>query len=316
MTETGIINIVHDDYVVPVNVKDDIEWTLSRQGSPGKLKFTIINPSSNISEGDVVQFFWDSKPVFYGFLFSRTTNKLGQWECVAYDQIRYLKNKDTIVFEDADTPDLIYWIEGVFGVKFGKNRLANYKFTKVESNKSGLDMIGDFCDEILINKKQMFVLYDNFGSLEFMDIEKDMQVNYLVDENTSEDFDYTISIDDQTYNRIKLISKDSKEQVTMSIDQYIKKWGLLQLYEEVDKTPTEWDVRQLLDVYGRPSKKLKIKNAKGNFNVRAGCWFPVVLDLGIEKVQCPLIVEQITHHFKADNYTMDMTLRGGGGFVA
>ena len=42
---------------------------------------------------------------------------------------------------------------------------------------------------------------------------------------------------------------------------------------------------QLLEKYNRKTKKLSVKNAFGDIQVRAGCLIPVMLDLGYETKQ-------------------------------
>ncbi len=77
-------------------VKEGIQWNTERYGSPSSLKFTVIkDPSLNFSEGDAVRMKVDNQEVFYGFVFTKKRSKDESIDVVAYDQMRYLKNKDT-----------------------------------------------------------------------------------------------------------------------------------------------------------------------------------------------------------------------------
>lgn len=75
--------------------------------------------------------------------------------------------------------------------------------TIVEENQTLFDMIQNALDETLMNTKQLYVLYDDAGKLTLKNINT-MKLNLLIDEETGENFSYESSIDEQTYNKIKL----------------------------------------------------------------------------------------------------------------
>ena len=83
-----------------------IEW--ERKGQPGKLTFEVVKtPGLSFQEGDPCRFSVDGTPVFYGFVFekSRKGNNPNVIKCVVYDQLYYLKNKDTY----ADLTQKLRW---------------------------------------------------------------------------------------------------------------------------------------------------------------------------------------------------------------
>ena len=314
MTQDSLF-IVHEDKKQYPAIEDGVQWELSRQGEPGKLTFNLVyDDEIEIEEGDAIGFQWDGNNVFYGYLFSRSKSKDGTVECTAYDQLRYLNNSDTISFDKMDSPELFNLIADSYGLSLGTIEKTGYRFTQIEDDKTIFDMVGDFTDEVLINKQRMYVLYDDFGELNYRDVESAMGVGYLLTASTASDYEYEVSIDDQTYNRI-IITSDSGDSDVASDHDSIYKYGLLQYSPNVANVYNGL-AKQILELYNRPSKTLKVTDAFGDTRVRAGCWIPVNLDLGYEIVSCPLIVEQVTHKFYADNYTMDLTLIGGKGFVA
>ena len=76
-------------------VEEGIQWTTERTGSPSILKFTVVKDQDiSFQEGDAVRMKVDGKNVFYGFIFKKKRNKEHHIEVTAYDQLRYLKNKD------------------------------------------------------------------------------------------------------------------------------------------------------------------------------------------------------------------------------
>jgi ApbE superfamily uncharacterized protein (UPF0280 family) len=67
----------------------------------------------------------------------------------------------------------------------------------------------------------------------------------------------------------------------------------------------------LLKLYNSKTRNLKIKNAFGDIQVRAGSLLIVNLSLGDSKVKNFMLVEKVKHTFKLDFHQMDLTLRGG-----
>ena len=163
------------------------------------------------------------------------------------------------------------------------------------------------------------MLYDNFGKLTLKNIE-DMKVNYIVMPATAENFDYSTSIDGETYNQIKL-SYDNKETGKRDIyiamhSENINKWGLLQMYEKVQSgTGIPDRALAMLSLYNRKSRSLSIKNALGDLDVRAGSSVGVALNLGDIEVNSFFICEKVTHTFKGDMHLMDLSLRGSDFIV-
>ena len=89
-------------------VEEGIEWTTQRRGSPGKLTFNMVYDTAiKISEGAAVRLKVDGKPVFFGFIFSQKRDKNQIITVTAYDQLRYLKNKDTYVYENKTASQFI-----------------------------------------------------------------------------------------------------------------------------------------------------------------------------------------------------------------
>ena len=303
-------------------LKEGIEWTTQRRSTPGKLTFSVINDGlADFSEGSAVRLRIDNKNVFFGFVFAQNRDKGPLISVTAYDQLRYLQNKDTYVYENKTASQLVDMIAKDFSLKVGT--LENTGFvipSRVEDNTSLFDMIENALDLTLQNKKEMYVLYDDFGKLTLKNI-SNMYVGesgkyLMIDEQTGENFDYTSSIDNDTYNKIKLTydNEDTgKREVYIAQDSSnMNRWGVLQYYDTLSKGENgQAKADALLSLYNAKTRKLKISNALGDTRVRAGSMIVVNLDLGDTKVKNFMLVEKAVHQFKQDEHFMDLTLRGG-----
>ena len=302
-------------------VEEGIEWSTERS-SPGKLTFKVIKDDViNFREGAAVRLKVDGKPVFFGFVFSKKRDKKQIITVTAYDQLRYLNNKDTCVYENKTASQLVRMIAADFSLNVGT--IEDTKFvipSRVEDNTSLFDMIGNALDLTLTNTKQMFVLYDDFGKLSLKNIAS-MRVgeagSYLMlDEETGENFEYTSSIDSDTYNKIKLTydNEDTgKREVYIAQDsKHINEWGVLQYFDTVSKGENgQSKANALLQLYNQKTRNLKITNAFGDTRVRAGSMVIVNLALGDVNLKNFMLVESAKHTFKQDEHFMNLTLRGG-----
>ncbi len=297
-------------------VQDEIKWTTERKGAAGKLEFKVVKDNIiNYEEGNPVAFKVDNTNLFYGFVFKKKRDKEQIIETTAYDQLRYLKNKDTMVYTNKRADELVKLIANNYQLNVGTLENTGYTIAKkTESNQSLFDIILNAIDETIRNRKEMYVLYDDFGKLNLKNLER-MKVGLVIDEETGQNFDYESSIDSDTYNQIKLTYDNSdtgKREVYMAKDSSnIDKWGILQYFDTIDeKTNGAVKARALLDLYNQKTRNLQIKDALGDIRVRGGSLIIVNLNLGDVKLQNFMLVEKATHKFKNGEHFMDLTLKG------
>ena len=194
-----------------------------------------------------------------------------------------------------------------------------YIASKAEDNKTLFDIVNDAIDDTLMNTTRLYVLYDDYGKLTLKNTE-DMLLDLLIDSETGQSYDYTSSINDQTYNQVKLAydnKETGKREVFIAKDtKNINNWGVLQYFEKL-QSPQGASAKAdaLLKLYNAKTRNLKISGAFGDTRVRAGCSVVVKLDLGDVSIQNFMLVEKVKHTFNNDLHTMDITLRGGE-FVA
>lgn len=302
-------------------VEEEITWETSRQGVPGKLEFSVIKDEViSFQEGNTVQLTVDGKKVFVGHVFTKKRSSDQIIKVTAYDQLRYLKNKDTKVFEKLTASQIIKRLTDDFQLVTGTIENTGYVIeSRVEDNKTLFDMIQSALDVTMQNRNKIYVLYDDFGFITLKSIDS-MKLDVLIEKGTAEDFDYTSSIDSNTYNLVKLAydnDNTKKREIYEAKDSNtIASWGLLQYYEKVNQNiNAKAKADGLLKLYNKKTRNLSVSNAIGDLRVRGGSLIPVCLELGDVVVRNYMLVESVKHTFKSNEHYMDITLRGGD-FVA
>lgn len=294
-----------------------IEW--ERKGQPGKLTFEVVKTDGlSFQEGDPCRFSVDGTPIFYGFVFekSRKGSNPNVIKCTVYDQLYYLKNKDTYVYENKTAAEVIRMVAEDFQLNVGPLEDTGYKIaSRVEDNHTLFDIIQNALDETIKATGQMYVLYDAAGKLTLKALGS-MKINMLIDEEAAGDYDYKSSIAAQTYDKIKLSYENKetgKREIYIAQDSsHINQWGVLQYYEKLDgKANAKAMADALLNLYNTKTRTLRLQDVLGDIRVRAGTLLVVVLGLGDINVSNYLMVEHVTHTFRDEQHLMELKMRGG-----
>ena len=303
-------------------VEEGIEWSTERKGAPGKLVFKVLKDDViDFTEGCPVRLKVDGDKIFFGFVFKQQRDKEQIITVTAYDQLRYLKNKDTKVYEDKTAAEFIAMLGADYNLNIGTLEPTGYVIeSRVEENSTLFDMIGNALDLTLTNTGDMYILYDDFGKLTLKHLSS-MYVGepgayLMIDEETGENFDYTSSIDDQTYNKIKLTydNEDTgfREVYIAQDSSNMNKWGILQYFDTLSKGENgQAKADALLSLYNKKTRTLRITNALGDNRVRAGSMVVINLNLGDMKLKNWMLVEKCKHTYREGEHWMDLTLRGG-----
>lgn len=300
-----------------VSAEEGAKVVWERDSTPGKFTFTAkVEKGFSIGMGNEVLVTVDSKKFFYGFVFTKEGKKDGMASYIVYDQLRYLKNKETIVYKKKTAGELIKILAKRFNLQYGTLADTGWRRSAIEDNTTLFDIIQNALDDTLIAKGKTYVLYDKVGKLQLTDVAK-MKVNTcLVDAETGQDYSYKTTIDSDVYNQIKLVYENKKKG---TFDLYVTKdsknigkWGTLQYLDKIDNPDIgKLKSKALLKLYDKKKRTLTISGVIGNINVRGGSLVPVMLDLGDITVANYMLVDKVTHTFKNCEYTMDLVVSGG-----
>ncbi|WP_337983453.1 XkdQ/YqbQ family protein [Lysinibacillus sp. C5.1] len=302
-------------------IEEGVEWETHRKGTPGKLTFNIMKDEVlGFHEGDAVRFDYDGHKIFFGFVFTKKRNNNRLISVTCYDQLRYFKNKDTYVYANKTAAQVLQMIAEDFRLKTGI--VANTKHviaSRVEDNQELFTIMDNALSETTLNTGDLYVLYDDYGALNLRNI-KMLKSDLLIDEESGESFEYTTSIDENTYNKIKLVrenKKTGKREIYIAQDSSkMNEWGVLQMTDKLDeKENGKAKADGMLALYNRKSRKLHINKVFGDPNVRGGTTLGVQMYLGDITVAHFMLVETVKHTFKESDHRMDLKLIGGD-FVA
>ena len=288
------LEILNRGTIFVPQVKEGIKWETVRKGSPGKLEFTIYaDVNLDIDEGNPVRFrvfenkVWND--VFYGYIYSYSGITAGR---------------------------LLQRICDDFRLSCGRITDTGYVIPqRIESNKTLFDIMQNALDLTMMNTRQVYVLYDDYGKICLQNI-ADRKMNLILDAETGENYEYSTSIDGDTYNQVKLTydNKDTgKREIYMTKDSsHINEWGVLQYYDTLnDGENGASKAEALLKYYNKVSRNFQVKDAFGDVRIRAGTYPLVMFSVSNYWLHNFMMVEKATHTFNEEEHTMTLTLSGG-----
>lgn len=269
------INIISGGEIFTPPVLDGayIQW--EERGVPGRLVFSVLDDGAiPFREGDTALLTCDGKGIFYGYIFSLRYDSDKKVRITAYDQLRYLKNKDTYIYSGRSASGLIRMIAEDFSLRCGVIENTRYVIgDRVEDNRTLFDIISSALDLTYQATGNRFILYDDFGSLTLKK-SGNMRLDLTLDASSGEKAEYLSSID-RSYNKIKLVCNDRasghREVYTASDRGKIDSWGVLQYYAAIDKDVSGREVSSsLLSSLCRKTGRLTVKGVSGDIRVRGG----------------------------------------------
>lgn len=313
-TETG------KAYDVSEMISGTIQFEQQLELSPGKLSFKLEAGSIQfLSEGSPVQFKVNYQEVFFGYIFKYTLNEKLQMECTAYDQIRYLKYKDTYNFEEMSCEAIFKKICSEKELRYKIEHSCSYILPqRLHDNKTLADMLQYSFDKTLIDTGQWMFIRDDFGTIKLLDVGKEQTDLVIGYGSLLKSFSFESSIDGETYNQIKL-TQENKETAkrdiyTVKDSETIKKWGILQYHEKADEGLNEAQIEllanQYLERYNKPERTLKLP-CIGDLRVRAGKGVYLLINSldSVIKNNTYAIVTSVNHRFDNCMHVMDVEVK-------
>lgn len=293
------------------------------EDNPSKCTFTIIKTDGlEFWEGATVSVEVDGYGMFRGFVFTKKRTKDTEIiEVTCYDQLRYLKNKDSKVFENMTSDQIFSKLCDDFVLRHRVVDKSSYVCApRSHADSTTLyEMIKYSLDDTLINSKRWFIVRDNFGVLEHISIRSLVSPYILGDRSGVTGFDYETSIDKDVYNQIKLYRDNTdtgKRDVfivndTINGGSNLRAWGILQYHSKVEDNLNLAQIEQralgILSLYNNVNRKLRLA-CLGIPSIFAGSIFNCkISDLGDISLDSNLLVTDCTHNIENNVHTMELT---------
>lgn len=254
-------------------------WRTQRSGAPASLEMTLLRDAAvQIDHGGVVTVKSGGTGLFYGYVFKYSQSEKGEIQVTAYDQTRYLKNKETYVFTGVRADQIAARLAADFGISTGQLQNTGYVISSlVMDNKTLFDIVLTALDHTLVGTGELYYLWDDFGKLHISNVRDTILPLAIGDGSLATGYTYTSDIDGDTANRVKLV-RDNKESGRRDVYVFqdsdnMQFWGVLQYFEKVDQELNSAQISErgdnMLVLKNRPTRSFDV-NAIADLSVRAG----------------------------------------------
>jgi len=297
------------------------------KGRAACLEFTVMRSSDGkfvFFEGDCVKFIAGKNVIFLGFVFSKERNSDRFIKVLVYDQLRYLKNKDTYNYSFKTASDVVMMIIKNFNLKYAQVDNSAYIIaSRIEENKSLFDIILNAVDITYKNTGKNFILFDRAGKICFKnEASLRLPLELSLRDKSVVDFYCKTDIDSDTFSRVKLFAQNKKKDIYNVVctesKEGIDRFGVLQYFE---KMPDDYNTFQLkacaeniLNEKNRVNTRFSVKCAglgNGEETIRAGNGiFIDSLDIGENIISGFKSIVKCVHRFSFNQHTVEMEFDG------
>lgn len=292
------------------------EWTTERGTNASQFTFDYPREQElRLEEGQLITFMMDTEIVFQGYVFSTKSDKDDLISVTAFDQVRYLQNKSTYLFDGETLDKIVKMLANDMGLQTGSISSAATPIYNAHENSKLIDMIEEARNVSMEKEGVIYQVWDDRGKLSMAKLPEDRMTDLFIgDESLLTNYSYEKTIDEDTYNRVILHKKDAKTGkyviVKAVADENIERWGTLQYFEKADEKMTSAEMQAKADaiLFMRNSAKRQLTlEAIGDRACEAGC--SIYVGIEQEGLDGWALINRATHRFEGKGaHTMKLEM--------
>ncbi len=292
-----------------------LQWSTSRNDGAGTLTITFPSASAPSPQpGQQAIFYREGEGIFWGWVF-RVQQDRKNIQVLCCDQLRYLKNSDTL-YRPAETLDL--FLNRVCAAAGDRIRLGTVEKCPTPlspylfDNRTRLDMLYQSIRELREATGLSYILRDAFGALELREVGSLLLPLTLGDGSLVTDYRYGGDLD-ATVNQVRVLQSSASVGIIQSAwaedAASVARFGPLLLLDKADRGMTlpqmQQQAIQLLQSRKGVRRTLRLE-AMGDLRVRAGN--SVRVAIGELKLDVWVLVLSAEHTFDAQGHRMTLEL--------